>query len=206
MSPDSNYHSPLRDQAKLETRVRILDALVRVVLDDGIHAFSVANVARRAGISHRTVYRHFASREELLEGLGDRLEESGRDLGFLSGLPITFDEIPDLAELMFDGLGRLRDQAEAEFITAVALRYSMRGKSQRWAQLQEMVAETFPRLTPDEQLEGAAALRALLSTSAWFHLCVQLGLKEAVAGRGTARAARLVIEDLERRNAALEQR
>ena len=83
MSAESNYHSPLRDRAKHETRTRILDAVVRVVLDDGIHAFSVANVAKRAGVSHRTVYRHFASREELLDAVR---RVAGGDTVFTPGL------------------------------------------------------------------------------------------------------------------------
>ena len=70
------YASPTREQGKLETRERILEAVVRVILEQGIHAFSVQNVAERSGISHRTVYRHFGSREGLLEGLSESLQES----------------------------------------------------------------------------------------------------------------------------------
>src|SRR5687768_8115852 len=73
----TGYSSPVRDEGKEATRAKILDALVRVVIDDGVHAFSVASVAERAGISHRTVYRHFASREELLEALSEAIDAAG---------------------------------------------------------------------------------------------------------------------------------
>ncbi|MCB1015943.1 MAG: TetR/AcrR family transcriptional regulator, partial [Acidimicrobiales bacterium] len=35
--------------------------------------FSVQGVADRCGISHRTVYRHFPTRESLLDGLVERM-------------------------------------------------------------------------------------------------------------------------------------
>ena len=108
MAAESNYHSPLREQAKHATRARILDALVRVILDDGVHAFSVANVAKRAGVSHRTVYRHFATREELLEGLGDWLDATP-EFGIAPGLPTSLRDFPGHAIPMFDGLARAAD-------------------------------------------------------------------------------------------------
>ena len=51
LSDTREYNSPARAQAKAETRERIVDAVVRVVLDDGIHAFTVQNVAEKAGVS-----------------------------------------------------------------------------------------------------------------------------------------------------------
>jgi AcrR family transcriptional regulator len=197
------YLSPVREEAKEATRERIIDALVRVVLEEGVHAFSVATVAERAGISHRTVYRHFASREELLEGLSEVIESTG--------LPAAVAARRDKPMLeharegsggLFGELERIRDRATAEFIIGVALRHNTRGRRQRWAQVQAEVREHFPALTPDEQLAGAAVLRALLSSNAWFHLCVQLGVPIDAAVQGTSRAIELVLEDLTQRNEA----
>ncbi len=201
----TGYTSPVRDEAKQATRERILDALVRVVLEDGIHAFSVATVAQRAGVSHRTVYRHFASREDLLEALAESVDAAS--LTEATGTPgrppdPSLDAASEQAGGMIRALERLRDQASAEFIMSVALRHNTRGKRQRWAFMQAKVRERFPALRPREQLAGAAVVRGLASSNLWFHLCVQLGVPADAAVEGISRALDLVVEDLARRNDA----
>jgi AcrR family transcriptional regulator len=59
------YGSPLRAQQVEETRERILDATVRVMAK-GLAFVSVPQVAREAGVSVPTVYRHFATKRDLL--------------------------------------------------------------------------------------------------------------------------------------------
>lgn len=196
----TGYSSAVRDEAKEATRARILDALVRVVLDDGVHAFSVATVAARAGISHRTVYRHFPSREELLEALSDEIDTSGPPAAAEARRKPLIDHARAGAGGLFSALESMRDRAIAEFIIGVALRHNTRGKQQRWAQVQTEVRENFPALPPQEQLAGAAVLRALLSSNMWFHLCVQLGLPVDAAVQGISRVIDLVLEDLAQRN------
>ncbi len=197
----TGYSSPVRDEAKEATRARILDALVRVVLDEGVHAFSVATVAARAGISHRTVYRHFASREELLEALSEAIDSAGTpaEVEARRSTPLVEHARKGVGGL-FGALESMRDRATAEVIIAVALRLNTRGKQERWAQIQAEVREHFPALPPDEQLASAAVLRALLSSNTWFHLCVQLGVPADTAAQGISRAVELVLDDLTQRN------
>src|SRR5438132_3579668 len=59
------YGSPLRARQADETRERILDATVRVMAE-GLAFMSVPQVAREAGVSVPTVYRHFATKRDLL--------------------------------------------------------------------------------------------------------------------------------------------
>jgi AcrR family transcriptional regulator len=51
---------------------RILDAARRLVLGTGARKLSLAEVATLAGISRPTLYRYFASKEDLLDALGKR--------------------------------------------------------------------------------------------------------------------------------------
>jgi AcrR family transcriptional regulator len=197
----TGYSSPVRDEAKQATRARIIDALVRVVLDEGVHAFSVATVAERAGIAHRTVYRHFASREELLEALAEAIDSAGppEEIARSRSTPLI-EHARGGAGALFGALESMRDRATAEVIIGVALRHNTRGKQQRWAQVQAEMREHFPALSAEEQLAGAAVLRALVSSNTWFHLCVQLGVPADVAARGVSRATELVLEDLAQRD------
>lgn len=78
------YHSPLRQQQTAETRERIITAGVEIV-----HKLpswdwknlSAGVVGERAGVSERTVHRHFSTERKLRDAVLQRLvEESGIDM------------------------------------------------------------------------------------------------------------------------------
>jgi len=75
------YNSPVRRQQVAETRERIVSSgsdLVHGFESWDWRALTVRAVAERAGVSERTVYRHFADERELRDGVMGRIyEESG---------------------------------------------------------------------------------------------------------------------------------
>jgi len=52
---------------------RILDAAGRLVLSVGARKLSLSDVATLAGVSRPTIYRYFASKEDLIEALGAKV-------------------------------------------------------------------------------------------------------------------------------------
>jgi len=66
------YVSRLRDEQSEATRVRIVEALARV-LARGIVELSVPAVAKEAGVSVATVYRHFPTKTDLMRGLTEHV-------------------------------------------------------------------------------------------------------------------------------------
>jgi AcrR family transcriptional regulator len=63
-----SYSSPLREENAERTRRRILDGLVQVLAESPAE-LSIPAVARRAGVSVPTVYRHFGSKRGLTDAL-----------------------------------------------------------------------------------------------------------------------------------------
>ena len=57
------------------TRHAILDALAAVIAETGGLGFSVQQVAERAGVTHRTVYNHFPTRDALNDALAEHVED-----------------------------------------------------------------------------------------------------------------------------------
>ena len=51
---------------------RILDAAQRLVFRTGVRRMSLSDVATLSGVSRPTIYRYFASKEELIDALGKR--------------------------------------------------------------------------------------------------------------------------------------
>lgn len=57
---------PWSEEHKQKTRERILDAAALAFREQGIEQTSVADVMRRAGLTHGGIYAHFKSKEELV--------------------------------------------------------------------------------------------------------------------------------------------
>lgn len=72
MKEKKEYHSSLRQEQMRRTREQILDALVRTI-GQGVAGLSIPAVAREAGVSISTIYRHFHNKQELVAALGDYL-------------------------------------------------------------------------------------------------------------------------------------
>jgi AcrR family transcriptional regulator len=72
------YESPVRREQVAETRERIIQAGAALLHDRAVwnfDALTVRDVAARAGVNERTVYRHFAGERELRDAVFARLEE-----------------------------------------------------------------------------------------------------------------------------------
>ncbi|MCB9777076.1 MAG: TetR/AcrR family transcriptional regulator [Alphaproteobacteria bacterium] len=199
MSPPRDYNSPARDAVKAETRARILEAVVEVVRTDGVHAFSVQNVARKAGVSHRTVYRHFATREDLLDGLAESIDALTQGRG-LPSQPDDLGKLPDTVRGFFERFDEARDLMQVYVITSIALGRVTPSHQHRTRTLEAAMARAFPRLPADELHRAAALLRTLTSSRTWFGLTVEHELSSAEAGQAAAWALQILIDDLARRD------
>lgn len=66
-TPDTTP-KPRRRDAK-NTRERLVRAALELFTSQGYHASTTPQVARRAGVAEGTIYRHFASKEQLLNDI-----------------------------------------------------------------------------------------------------------------------------------------
>ena len=105
----------LRVDYKRQTRARILKSASELIGKDGEDAVTMASVAARAGVSDRTVYRHFANRGTLVRsvwiGLHERLGPTPipRDANdLIDGPLVRFPRYDDERELVRAYLHRRR--------------------------------------------------------------------------------------------------
>jgi AcrR family transcriptional regulator len=87
-----------RDQDVERTRQQILDAARDAFVTSGYESTSIREVARRAGISHGTIYLHFRDKDDLLFQVSE--DEFRRLLTSLRALPRSQDPI----QRLIDGL------------------------------------------------------------------------------------------------------
>lgn len=126
------YHSDLRKQQVDQTRGRILDATVRVMAR-GLASTSIPAVAREAGVSVPTVYRHFRTKQDLFAALYPHVVYRGA----MTHLPL-----PDSLDGFGPGLRRQFASLEALGDTERAAMASPAGEEARRSNMPSRVART----------------------------------------------------------------
>lgn len=104
------YQSDLRAQQAASTRERILDATMQV-LARGLAEVTIPAVAREAGVSVPTVYRHFGTKRDLLAALQPHLQRrAGIDR---VAPPDSIDGLRGTLVALIGGMDGLDDVARA---------------------------------------------------------------------------------------------
>ena len=102
------YHSDLRADQAEQTKKLILDATLRVMAG-GVATVSIPAVAREAGVSVPTVYRHFGTKSGLLKALYPHLMPR---VGIDKMVPPqSLEEYRGFIRAIFDGLDAADDLA-----------------------------------------------------------------------------------------------
>ncbi|WP_152365743.1 TetR/AcrR family transcriptional regulator [Microlunatus speluncae] len=101
----------LRQQRKAATRARIAATAMELFLDRGFEHVSVAEIAASAGVTEKTVFNHFASKEDLAHPQGQDLE--AEVLEALRRRPAGTSALATLRTFFLDGYAQ-RFPAEVE--------------------------------------------------------------------------------------------
>ena len=191
----------LREQHAIATRERILAAVADLLERGYAEGVTVPAVAEVSGVSLRTIYRYYTTRDELLEAagrwIGDELLKHPypRELDEVSDLyqegARDFDERPGLVRaLAFSQLGRhVRGYRRRERLEAI-------GQALR-AELTE--------LSEPELKRAEAVLSYLHNMLAYTTLREENGLSGEEIGEAIGWAIRTLVADLRKRNRNLRR-
>ncbi len=135
-------------------RAQILDAARACFVEKGLHPTSVPDICRRAGMSVGGLYRHFASKQEIVDALFAQSDASND-----SALSELVAERCTLAETVSEFLGRFvaEGAAEALQMSVVMQAESLRDESVRAAMTDQLheVRASFPEGAVAAQRTGA---------------------------------------------------
>jgi AcrR family transcriptional regulator len=162
-SETRSYRSRLRAEQAEETRRRILDAAMRVIAK-GVLDISVPAIAREAGVSVATVYRHFRTKRDLV---GAVYPHAMRSAGLREvAAPRTLDELHDSVVEDFgqlDGLDEVTRAAMASPASEQVRRLSMPVRTAAFVRLADSIE---PRPSPADRDRIARLLMILTGSSA----------------------------------------
>ena len=189
------------------TRRAILEAAVDLFLERQGDGFSVQEVADRAGLTHRTVYRYFPTRQELLGATAQRLAPGVAE--------DPFREVSTVEEWI-DAVGGHFARTEANFeivrrvVAALLASHDMRLFGQdirdRDAHLWEVFRRQFPHPPEGDARRTFATLRHLMSSTSYVLYRLRFGLSPAEATEAIRSTASQIVEQAARKDRAAKQR
>lgn len=185
------------------TRSAILEAAIDLFLQRRSDGFSVQEVADRAGLTHRTVYRYFSTRQELIRATAQHLAPGLSEEPFINVSTV---------EEWIGAVGAHLARTEANFeivrsvLAAVLASDELRLFGQRFhdrdAHRWEVFRRQFPHLPESDARRTFATLRHLMSSTSYVFFRLRFGLSPAEATEAIQSGASQIVEQAARRDRA----
>lgn len=192
----------LREQHAEAARQRIFGAVASLLERGTVEELTMPGIADAAGVSLRTLYRYYPTREQLLVAAGRWI---GGEL-LRQGYPQSLDEV---ADTFVDGCREF--DRHPGLVSAMAL--SDLGRQVRGGRRGERVAAIRAALRaevgelPDTELQQAEAVLAYLHNMlAYTTLREEHGLSGEAIGEALGWAIRTLVDDLRRRQRTTRRR
>ncbi|MCC6552570.1 MAG: TetR/AcrR family transcriptional regulator [Polyangiaceae bacterium] len=195
------YRSELRQRQAADTRELILQAFGEQMAATGPEGLSVPDVARRAGVSVRTIYRHFGGRAQLFDALQGWVAAKA-----LPPPPRDIKELLAYPEALFTAFDRHAPWVMAMLRAGPGAELREAGHGRRVAMMRSLVSTLTGGLGEETTTMAAGVFKHLLSAEAWHLLRKDFGLDGPRAGRAVRWALEALADDLHRQGRAAGRR
>ncbi|MFO1038043.1 MAG: helix-turn-helix domain-containing protein [Geminicoccaceae bacterium] len=187
--PLKRYHSPLRQAQAEETRQRVLRAVADLLQRDPDDALAYPHLAAAAGVQERTVYRHFPTKDALLDAFWIWINERA---GF-GAFPTTEGDLIEQPRSVFAGFDAIEGIVRASLTSAAGREMRMRRVGERRAAFERSLGEVAVGLPAEDARRLTAAVHVLYSAPAWQVMRDVAGLTGAEAGEAASWAIRTLL-------------
>jgi AcrR family transcriptional regulator len=176
------------------TRRAILEALADVIIETEGIGFSVQTVADRAGVTHRTIYNHFPTRDALCEAFAEYVDELLGAPGLRPEFGLTLDSLPAMVITLYEILDERERYVRASVMLMIANRQPMASWRKRTKLFEALVARHASNRTALTPRQITAAVRMFASSMGWHLLTEQCGLTTGEAAAASEWATRTLLD------------
>ena len=187
MSTDTK--TSIRDIYREETRIRILDAAIAEMSVNDLEALTMAGVAERAGVTERTVFRHFPSRDALIQAVWPRMQSRVRSRGF----PHTADDLVATPPHLFPEFDKEENLVRASAFSSAGREVRRAANPQRQEAMRACVRDAFPNLAEPELTRLAAIVQLIDSAYAWAVMKEHWDFSGEEAGQAASEALAVLL-------------
>jgi AcrR family transcriptional regulator len=189
------YDSPLRRRHMEATKEVIMEGVARVIEEDGLDRLSFAGVAKSAGVTSRTIFRHFSSKDDLLAAFWAWMNQQ---IG-IHDYPSSPEELVDAVPLWFSGFGKFEKLFRAYMISKTYQELKPELAPFRRKMIRACLKERLAGLDDSDVLYAKAAVSVLFSAYAWASMRDMWGISHRKAGEAASWAIQIIIDELKRR-------
>jgi len=159
------YQSPLRAGQVEQTRERILETFLEMLGEPGTHDVTMPELARRAGVSVRTAFRHFPTREDLYDGLNEWWKQASS-----TPLPRAPEDLPQYARALFATFAANDHLVRATRQSKALQEARARRKQQQRRYMAGVLAPLVRHLDDRDARKAIAVLHMLVGSDMWLTL------------------------------------
>jgi len=181
--------SSLREAHRALTRRRILDAAIELLKREDLDALKLSDVSARAGMTERTLYRHFATREELLKALWPHLQARVGARGF----PTTAADLVETPLWLFPNFDAEDGAVRASLHSSAGRELRRASNPERQAAIRQAVREAQPDLAEPALTRLCAVIHLIAGAYGWAVMKDAWDLSGEEAGRAASDAVRLLL-------------
>lgn len=185
----SGKETSLRDEYKEQTRRRILDAAIAAIEEAGETPLTIASVAGRAGVTERTVFRHFETRDALLRGAWRRIQQRVA----LQGFPETAAAMIESPARLFPRFDAAAGLVRSSLQSSAGRDMRMSSNAERQTATLSAVREAFPNAEEGWLRRRASIAQLICSAYAWDVLHRYWGLDGDEAGKAASEALAILL-------------
>lgn len=181
-------------QPRERTRRAILEAMADVISETNGIGFSVQAVADRAGVTHRTIYNHFPTREALCEGFAAYVDAQLLSTGGQPPGAHTLDALPEITSELYRVLAMRERHARAYVMLMICNRQPLQTWRKRTLAIEREIASKAVPGAPVTPRLATAAVRMFVSTMGWHLLTEQCGLSTEEAAAASKWATQTLLD------------
>ena len=185
----SSALTSLREEYKEQTRVRIVESAIDLVGESGEEPLTIAAVAARAGVTERTVYRHFERRDALIRAVWRRMQSKVASEGF----PRSADALLQSPRKLFPRFDTAGELIRASIHSPAGLDIRMHSNAERTTAILASVRDALPELDEDALRRRAAIAQLINSAQGWDVLTRFWGMSGEEAGEAAAEALAILL-------------
>ncbi len=163
----------LRRRRAEVTRQAIREAVEGLLVDEHPAALSIPAVAARAGVSVRTVYRYFPTKQDLLDDVAEIQQRRADEI--MDGRQDLFDRPGRYLATLWTDFERDVEAIRAQHLSPVGRDIRLRRLEALRSQMQVRLDKAFPQASTKDRADLGDLITLIMSSSAFLELHTRMG-------------------------------
>lgn len=194
MSSSISSNMSLVDRHTDATQKLILASAVELLEQASMNGLTIRAVAKHAGISERTIFRYYASREEFLDAVAVEVVRSLQ----APPPPLTIEALPDYPGVLYTRFEEKSELVKSALHTEMFKRLREGIANERWQTVRSLIDTHAQHRSEQERKVAAANIRYYLAATTWHYYRFYFGFTLQETIDSARLAVRLTLDEITR--------